>query len=512
VGKVESLLQGIVDGITNAAVVLRVGIFARMHGERKFRIIAGRGCRDEASKMEVSVDDPFVRWLEINPQLVSRTTLCHINPVSDQLMLRRVLDTVGAELIVPLQGRSRLLGWLFLGRRATGLPFDHDDLQDVMVFADHVATALENALLYEEIARDKTLAETLLHSVSTGIVAADENGCVQWFNDAAEQILGLPRQTVMGCAVEVTGSRIAAHLRTALASAEPSPQTVEWTDMPSKRHLSLRTTRLMKGSQCLGAVAFINDLTRERQLNRRQKQLDRTAFWTELAANMSHEIRNPLVAIKTFAQLLPERYMDMEFRSEFSAIVAQEVDRLNTIIEQINKFAELPEPEFKTVDMRETLNKAMEMAKLRAMPSGINIRNLFTANIPDIHGDPRALAECFSHIITNAMEALAGKQNPTIEIAARPLAFPDHDCGVEVVVRDNAGGMPPQIKEKAFSPFCTTKSMGMGLGLPIAQRIVIDHSGNIQIESNDSGTAVLVALPAGANRNQESASEAPVGR
>ena len=71
-------------------------------------------------------------------------------------------------------------------------------------------------------------------------------------------------------------------------------------------------------------------------------QLERAQFWTDLAAGMSHEIRNPLVAIKTFAQLLPERYADAEFRAEFSRLVAGEVDRLNGIIEQINAFAHPP--------------------------------------------------------------------------------------------------------------------------------------------------------------------------
>ncbi len=98
---------------------------------------------------------------------------------------------VGAEVIVPLQARGRVSGWLFFGHRLTGQPFDYQSLEALMILGDHVSTVLENALLNEEVTLQKTLAETLLAAIPPGIIASDEDAIIRWCNPSAESILGL---------------------------------------------------------------------------------------------------------------------------------------------------------------------------------------------------------------------------------------------------------------------------------------------------------------------------------
>ena len=113
----------------------------------------------------------------------------------------------------------------------------------------------------------------------------------------------------------------------------------------------------------IGAVAVVNDLTAEESVREKETLVDRAAFWSDLAASMSHEIRNPLVAIKTFAQLLPERFDDADFRQEFNQIVVKEIDRLDKIVTQINNFAHPPDLTFKSIDVRKPLQKGIEIAR-----------------------------------------------------------------------------------------------------------------------------------------------------
>jgi hypothetical protein len=129
----ERLLHGIIDGIADAAVVLRAGLFVREEREDEYRLRAGIGCLESAGDIVFAEDSPLAQWLRVNAQVVSRSGLSHVADLRDRLALQRALDMLGAELIVPLQGRRRLSGWLFLGRRATGAPFSAADLQDVMV-------------------------------------------------------------------------------------------------------------------------------------------------------------------------------------------------------------------------------------------------------------------------------------------------------------------------------------------------------------------------------------------
>src|SRR5437868_10035225 len=118
--------------------------------------------------------------------------------------------------MVPLYARGEIIGWLFFGHRITGLPFDYGDLEGLMILAEHVSTVLENALLYEEITLQKTLAETLLKSIPPGIVAIDEEGIIRWFNPPAESILGVRATDALHHPAEAAGGKLALMLRDTL--------------------------------------------------------------------------------------------------------------------------------------------------------------------------------------------------------------------------------------------------------------------------------------------------------
>jgi signal transduction histidine kinase len=217
---------------------------------------------------------------------------------------------------------------------------------------------------------------------------------------------------------------------------------------------------------------------------------------------MSHEIRNPLVAIKTFAQLLPERFDDADFRKDFNEIVVREIDRLDKIITQINNFAHPPELVFKPIDVRKPVKKAIEIARDRfGTNDGLAVETSLPNDLPKVLGDETALAEAFAHLVANAAEALSGRTKPRISLAAKPIRDGKHASGVIVTVRDNGKGIAPDLKDKIFSPFCTTKPRGMGLGLPIVKRTVFDHNGRVDIDSTSHGTLVSVMLPASPNGN-----------
>ena len=130
-------------------------------------------------------------------------------------------------------------------------------------------------------------------------------------------------------------------------------------------------------------------------LPQKQELLDRAAFWTDLAASMSHEVRNPLVAIKTFAQLLPERFDDPDFRRDFNEIVVQEIDRLDLLITQINNFAHPPELLFKPLDLRTPMKKAIEIVRSRRKQNGFSVETNLPDDLPAVVGDETALAEAF---------------------------------------------------------------------------------------------------------------------
>ena len=500
IGDVDALMDGIVHGVADTMLVSRVGLVARAGQDEDFVFRTGIRCLEPSRGRRYTPDDPLAVWLEDQACQVARHQLEHVPDPAVRALLRDELDELGAEIIVPLQGRGHLLGWLFVGQRGTGQPLSVRDQEEFLVVADTVSSTLENALLFEEVTLQKTMAETLLHSMTSGIVAVDTDGLIQSFNQAAATILALPPAEALGQPVAMLGSRLADLLLRALEADLPD-LPAEWTHPVSHKSLHAEVRRLSHERTCLGAVAFLHDLTQRRQLEEKQDHLERASFWNDLAASMSHEIRNPLVAIKTFAQLLPERYEDPTFRSDFSELVTQEVDRLNKIIEQINDFAHPPELRFNALDVPQLLQNSIDSALKRAGRNGVDIETSFEDDLPPVWGDGQALGECFSEIIRNALEGASTVPDPRIHLSASLM--PSSNGGsdeVTVLVEDNGPGIPGDVLEKVFSPFCTSKAQGMGLGLPIARRTVIDHDGQIDLQSTEHGTRVRVGLPTARNR------------
>lgn len=491
---VEALLENLAEGVAGSVMVSRVGIFCRSRDAAGiYRLRAGLRCLEDTAGVEYGDGDPFVDWIRVNAHLICRAHLQHVRDGAARTLLARTLDQLGAEVVVPLQVRERLLGWLFVGHRATGLPFGQPELENLAIIGEHVSTTIENALLYEEVALQKTLAETLIRSMPTGIVAVDEKGVVRWYNSAAQAIFDKTHDEALGHDVEKLGARMAHAMREALAGNAAS-QAEEWSEPRTRRTLSVQTRRLGEAHDCLGAVALVQDITVERVLAAKQEMLDRATFWTELAAAMSHEIRNPLVAIKTFAQLLPERYEDEEFRAGFSNTVNAEVDRLNGIVDQINRFAHPHQLELKPMHVATIVKRALDAA-LQTQSSGVWVDTAIEEDLPQVDADEDALVECFCHVIANAMESLAGRDNAKIVLTAREYRDDEMPGGVAISVQDNGPGIRDDISSKVFSPFCTTKARGLGLGLPIAKRTIVDHGGRIEIESSVRGTCVTFLLP-----------------
>jgi signal transduction histidine kinase len=487
----QKLLDQLVEGIAAAGRITRVGVFARLHDEATYRLWAGLRCLDNMGTLSFGPQDPFVRWLERHAHLVCRTHLVHVEDLRDRRLLQHVLDEAGTEIIVPLLGKRGLLGWIFVGHRATGIPFVPRDLADLTIIGEQVATLLENALLVEELAVQKTLAENLLEAIPIGILAASEDGIVRWFNRAAEHILGVTAAETVNRPVEQTGSRIAdVLLRTIQDNAAPAPVT--WIDPVSRRTIRADAHRIGHGSTCLGAMLLLSDISLERRLHEQQEEVERHAFWNDLAAAMSHEVRNPLVAISTFAQLLPERYADPEFRQQFFSIVGGEVSRLNAIITQINTFAHPPMPVFRPTAPSDLVAQACKRAAQLAGVKPSDVDYEVNEHLPSLAADADALAEGLAHVLVNAFEAVRDRPSPRVRLLVRST---EDSRSLLFVVSDNGPGIAHEMQGKLFSPFSTTKSRGLGLGLPLARRTVVDHGGRIDVTTTEYGTTVSLTLP-----------------
>ena len=222
---------------------------------------------------------------------------------------------------------------------------------------------------------------------------------------------------------------------------------------------------------------------------------DRLASLGTLAAGLAHEIRNPLVAIKTFTQLLPERFDDEEFRNYFTTVAAGEIDRISTLVTELLEFSRPYGPFFQQENLNDILDKMITLIKTEAKQKELTIEATLADDLPTVTVDKEQMKQVFINILLNAIQATPEKG--TILVATRKIVKSNGGPGfVQVEISDTGIGIPEEELDKIFTPFFTTRAKGSGLGLAISHQIIQEHEGTIDVKSVDKkGTTFIINLP-----------------
>jgi signal transduction histidine kinase len=255
----------------------------------------------------------------------------------------------------------------------------------------------------------------------------------------------------------------------------------------------------------LGALMVLTDVTALKRLEMQIRRSDRLASLGTLSAGMAHEIKNPLVSIKTFAQLLPERYQDSDFRETFFSLIGHEVDRIDSLVNQLLRFARPAKPLLKPVHVHEVLEKALLLVGHRLYQKDIKLVRSWHAEVDTIRADADQIEQVFLNFFINALDAMKAGGSLTVSTdltstESWPAALPTHAGDVQeilrVTVQDDGAGIKPEDVPHVFDPFFTTKDYGTGLGLSVVHGIVQEHGGQIEVESELSrGTRFHILLP-----------------
>ncbi len=227
----------------------------------------------------------------------------------------------------------------------------------------------------------------------------------------------------------------------------------------------------------------------------KKEEAERLASLGYVAAGLAHEIKNPLVSIKTLAQLLPERYDDQEFRYQFTNIAISEIDRISNIVSDLLDFSKSSEPDFAQLDIQRLIDEVIVLLSARFEECGILVSKEYLAQVPAIYGDRAQLKQLFLNIFLNSHEAMQTGGRITVGLTTRKDS--NETKKVIVKITDTGSGIEKENMNHVFEPFFTTKGKGTGLGLSICKRMVSNHGGKIFLDSiYQQGTTVTVELPA----------------
>jgi two-component system sensor histidine kinase HydH len=343
-----------------------------------------------------------------------------------------------------------------------------------------------------KLARMATFTDVLVSSLPIGLIAIDQRNMIRTCNKSGQEMLELARAEVEGMpAEEILPENVYRILNQRLHAADVHQFEIKSSDLPGKGR-SLIITRLAiagNGKQELGTMLLLQDLSEIRKLEDDLQRIEKDAAVGRMAAGVAHELRNPLSSIKGLALLLKSKAGQEGTEFEAARLLTDEVDRLNRSISELLDYARPARLATEQTSIEQLVSKAVSLIRADAEGAHISIAEQYDASAQTVSVDPDKVTQVILNICLNSIQAMAAGGDMSIISRATEL-------GIEIEIGDSGPGLKPELLEKAFEPYYTTKKDGTGLGLAMSRKIIEDHGGSITLYSTEgAGTTAVIFLP-----------------
>jgi two-component system NtrC family sensor kinase len=382
--------------------------------------------------------------------------------------------------------------------------YSDKDLRILLPAAKHISIALENALLFEEISREKREWEKTFDAITDMV----------WIEDGSQRVIRA-NQTLLAktglSSLAISGEKCGEILdRIGISSNDCLCSDTVRAERPSFREVRGTGGSIFhfwgyplmdEEGRLYAIVHYLKDVTSQKRIEQQLVRSERLASLGTLVAGIAHEINNPLGIIAGYSEALIERAKEKSLLNvqafedfpEYLGTIHQEIFRCKDILRSLLDFARPSCGTFRQIDINELIKEVLLLVNHRATRLSHNITVRLNRDLPKISADPGSLRQLFMNIIINSIYFTPEKGSIIIS-----SAFDEDTDMIRVSVKDSGKGIPPEIICKVFDPFFTTKPVGegTGLGLAICHKIVEEHGGCVDVESdNSSGTTFSIRLP-----------------
>jgi signal transduction histidine kinase len=357
---------------------------------------------------------------------------------------------------------------------------------------------LLGGLLMGRLHEHRLFAGEVLDQLGEGVLAVDRHGHVAYVNAEAVRLLGLSDVPQAGVSASAAlADQGLAEVRALLASAR-LPVLERWRG-PAGRHLVLRVTQLTgRRGQEIGRSLLIADETRLATLEASARRAEGLAALGEMAAGIAHEIRNPLTSLRGCAQELAEVAVRSQRTedAQLAQLIVSESDRLGRIVSDFLQMSRMRPPLRSDIELAPVIDGVRSLCAAHGDGPALSVQ--VAQELPRVHADAEQVRQVLLNLVNNARDAVGGVADPRIELrvaeAGEDNPLPGEAVMLQVV--DNGPGMAPELLERVFTPFFSTKPQGTGLGLSLVSRIVREHEGVLRLDSTPGkGTVATIYLP-----------------
>jgi len=348
--------------------------------------------------------------------------------------------------------------------------------------------------------------ENVLASLGDAVILTDEADRVTLFNQAAEQLTGIPLAQALrrGCREVFAGTEAVSEMVERTRTSGQSQSCGEENLVVGRRRVPVRLScsPIWGPRDTVDGVALvIQDLSYQKKLEDEARRNETLARLGGLVAGLAHEVKNPLGGIKGAAQLLAKRFTEQPEVAEYTGVMIREIDRLSRLVEQLLTLGAPVAPNPQPLNVHKILHEILALMETELRAKAITVRLQIDPSLPDVRGEEAQLAHVFLNLVKNALEAMP--EHGTLTITTRmetDFHILRRSVGsgkfLRIEFADTGPGFLPGDVERVFEPFFTTKARGSGLGLAICERIVAVHGGDIRAENRPNGGAVVkVTLP-----------------
>lgn len=450
--------------------------------DREFRL--GWSAGTVPAILVVPSDSLLVATVHAAGQPVFRDEVVSVRSADREDRLIDDLERLRAEVVVPLIEEGAIIGFVVLGTKRSGDPYFSNDADLLTTLANQAAVAVRNAQTHARVVQVNEEMRKVLETIESGVVAVGPRGRITLFNRAAEQLTGTSAQTARGQSPECLPNPLGSALHATAIDGEPRSQ-IEFSlpDAAGQMVPLMCSTSPLRGpgGAPLGAVAVLADMSRLKELEQEKRRAERLASIEAIASGLIHEIRNPLVGIKTYAQLLPTRGASEEFREMFSRSAGREIGRIDDLLSRFRTMSRASQHPMEMVDISDPLRDTLETLHAELVDRKIQLRRVGEQTRRPVLGNVSQLQQLFLNLCLNALQAMEAGGELTVRVA-------DLSGGggstLLVEVADTGPGIPDHLLGTIFDPFVTTKPQGTGLGLAICRGIADAHHARIHARNN----------------------------
>jgi PAS domain S-box-containing protein len=403
-------------------------------------------------------------------------------------------------LYVPLKVKGAVIGLIGVDRFRTKMEITQDDVESLAIFANQAANIIENTRLYKDLRDEKTISENIIRCSVNGIMVSDLRGRISNLNPRGEEILGITKEEAQSRLIQHVfqfDDQERLRIFNALKRKEDiSPFEVTYDRKDGKKlTLGIEAFVVTGEKDDLTGVTLITDLTAKKRMADYMIRTERLAALGWIASGIAHEIRNPLAGIYTTVQNMEnECCLDDSHRSDLQNILV-EIDRVEGLIRELLDLARPVPLQIEELELNTLLAMTVNLIHKEAATKGVVITTHLCDDRILIMGDANRLRKVVLNLFINALESIGGSG----KILVQTEILPGHNEGkrfVSIRISDNGIGIPVEDINKIFDPFFTTKSVGTGLGLTVSHKIIQDHKGIMEVESQMyKGTTFCVRLP-----------------